>query len=168
MTVHSYPVNTLVSDYLRAALGAAIGLGVLVTTPLNTSIVVIFGGLFLIFSLFALRTLQRQLTKIAVTEETIADRGLGKRELAWSELSQFKLRFYGNKRREKDRSGFMQLKVKGAGATFSIESNLEGFEIIALRAAQAARANGVALDPSSVGNLRALGYDGEALDAPGG
>ena len=72
MTVYSYPLNSLVGDYLRAALGAAIGLGVLLTTPLTTTIVVIFGGLFALFAVFALRTLQRQMTRVAVSDAAIS------------------------------------------------------------------------------------------------
>ena len=68
--------------------------------------------------------------------------------------------------KESSRSGFMQLKIRGAGTAFSFESNLEGFDEITMRAARAARANGVALDPTSMSNLRALGYEGEVLTGP--
>ena len=163
MTIHRYPLQSLIGDYLRAAVGVAIGLGVLLSTPPSTWIVIVFGGLFAVFSLFALRTLQRQITKVAVTEAEISDQGLRRRQMAWSDISQYKLRFYGNKRKEAGKAGFMQLKIKGAGATFAFESNLEGFDHIALRAAQAARQNGVTLDPASIGNLKALGYEGEPL-----
>ena len=165
MTIHHYPVSSLTGDYLRAAVGAAIGLAVLLTVPPSTGTVIVFGGLFALFSLFALRTLQRQLTKVAVTDDGISDHGLGRRAMAWSELSQFKLRFYGTRRRQEKQTGFMQLKFKGAGTSFSFESNFEGFDHIARRAAKAARENGVALDPTSIGNLKALGV--EAEEPPG-
>ncbi len=166
MKIHRYPVHSLAGDYLRAAVGAGVGLGVLLSIPPSTGIVIVFGGLFGVFSLFALRTFQRQVTRVAVSEEEISDRGFSSRVMAWSELSQFKLRFYGSKRQQDNRIGFMQLKITGAGRSFSFESNLEGFDHIAWRAAKAARENGVPLDPASVGNLKALGFDTEGLLPP--
>ena len=161
MKIHRYPIQSLTGDYLRSAAGAAIGLGVLLTIPPSTGVVIVFGGLFGVFSLFALRTFQRQLTKVAVTDEEISDHGLGRRVMAWSDLTQFKLRFYGSRRQPDKGVGFMQLKFKGAGTSFSFESNLEDFDRIAWRAAKAARDNGVALDPASIGNLKALGFEVE-------
>ncbi len=166
MKIHRYPVHSLAGDYLRAAVGAGVGLGVLLSIPQSTGIVIVFGGLFGVFSLFALRTFQRQLTKVAVSDEEISDRGFSTRVMAWSELSQLSLRFYGSKRQQGNRIGFMQLKLTGAGRSFSFESNLEGFDQIAWRAAQAAQENGVPLDPASVGNLKSLGFETEGLLPP--
>ena len=74
-----------------------------------------------------------------------------------------KLRYYGRRRpRNRESSGgFMQLTLKGADTSVTLESSLEGFEYIAWRAAKAARENGVGLDPTSVGNLLELGIDAD-------
>ena len=55
----------------------------------------------------------------------------------------------------------MQLTLKGAGASMSLESSIDGFEYIAWRATKAARENGVSLDPASAGNLLELGIDAD-------
>jgi hypothetical protein len=122
---------------------------------------VVFGGLGAIFAVFGLRTLQRHLTKVAVTDTEICDRGLGTRVMAWKELERMKLRFYGTRRQQASNSGFMQLSFKGAGRSFTFESSLEGFDYLTWRAAKAARDNGVSLDPASAGNLLAMGLDAD-------
>jgi hypothetical protein len=74
-----------------------------------------------------------------------------------------KLSFYGTRRQRSREAGggFMQLSLKGAGTSLSLESSIEGFEYIAWRAVKAARENGVDLDPTSAGNLLVLGIDAD-------
>ncbi len=173
MNVFRYPLRSLVGDYLRAAVGLAVGLGVLASAPSSVTIIVIFGGLTALFLGFAYRTLRRHLLRVALTAEAIQGSGLGARELPWSKLDLVKLRYFGT-RRQRDReasggigggSGFMQLTLKGAGAALILESSIEGFEYIAWHAAKAARENGVGLDPASAGNLLELGIDADT-DGP--
>lgn len=166
MKIHRYPARSLAGDYLRAAIGVGIGLGVLLSVPTSTAIVIVFGGLLGVFGLFAIRTAQRQLLQVALTDEALSQRGLVTRVLDWRELTRFKLRFYGSRRQPDKGAGFMQLKLAGAGTSFSFESNLEGFEQIVQRAARAARDNGIALDTTSLRNLQALGFETDGLLAP--
>jgi hypothetical protein len=42
--VYRYPGRALAGDYVRAGAGLAVGLGVLLSTPLSPAIVVIFGS----------------------------------------------------------------------------------------------------------------------------
>jgi len=161
MKIYRYPLRALTGDYLRALAGLGLGLGVVATNPSSPALLAIFGGLGAVFALFAARTLQRHLTKVAVTETEICDRGFGTRVMAWAELGQMKLRFYGTKRQQAASGGFMQLTFKGAGRAFTFESSLEGFDYLTWRAAKAARDNGVSLDPSSAGNLLAMGLDAD-------
>jgi hypothetical protein len=163
MNIFRYPARSLVGDYLRAGVGLAVGLAVLVNAAGSIILLVIFGGLTALFGGFAYRTAQRHLLRVAVTAEAIHTSGLGTRELPWGKLELLKLSFYGNRRQRNRESGggFMQLTLKGAGASLSLESSIEGFEYITWRAAKAARENGVGLDPTSVGNLLELGIDAD-------
>jgi hypothetical protein len=53
----------------------------------------------------------------------------------------------------------MQLTIKGDGVSITMDSSLEGFDLVAWRAAKAARENAVSLDPASAGNLLGIGID---------
>ena len=105
---------------------------------------------------------------MALTAEAIHSSGLSSRELPWGKLDLVKLRYFGTRRQRTRETGggFMQLTLEGAGASFTLESSIEGFEYIAWRAAKAARENGVGLDPASAGNLLELGIDADADGPP--
>ena len=164
MKMFRYPGRSLIGDYIRSGVGLAVGVGVLAGMPSSVTIIIIFGALTTLFLAFGFRTVKRQMLRVAVTDEEIRAAGFGTQALPWGRLDQLKLRFYGT-RRQRNRessSGFMQLTLKGAGATMTLESSLDGFEYIAWRAAKAARENGVSLDSASAGNLLELGIDADA------
>jgi len=117
MNIFRYPARSLVGDYLRAGVGLAVGLAVVVNAAGSITLLVIFGGLTALFGGFAYRTAQRHLLRVAVTAEAIHTSGLGTRELPWGKLELLKLSFYGNRRQRNRESGggFMQLTLKGAG-----------------------------------------------------
>ena len=164
MTVHRYPSRALFGDYARSAAGLAVGLGVLVSVPLSPVILTIFGGITVLFLVFGLRTLQRHLVRVAVTEDGIAAAGLVTRALRWVALECLTLRYYGTRRQRKDGGGgFLQLKLRGGGVSLRLESSIDGFDEIIRQAAHAARRQGLALDPATAGNLLGLGID---VDAP--
>ena len=166
MKVFRYPGRALTGDYIRSAAGIVIGFGVLLSVPPTPAIILVFGGVAGLFSLFGFRTLQRQVTKVAVTEAEICSAGFGSRVMSWADLERIKLRYYGTKRQERGRGGFMQLTLKGGGASLACDSGIEGFRYIAWRAAKAARDNGVSVDPASAGNLLALGLDADGEAPP--
>ncbi|RDD63238.1 hypothetical protein [Ferruginivarius sediminum] len=159
MQVFRYPAGTLSGDYLRSAAGVGLGVGVLTTVPIGWAIGLIFGGLAGAFGLFGARTLERHITRVAVSDGEIARAALGTRVIPWDRLDNAKLRYYGTRRQQKNKDGFMQLTLRGAGTSMTFESNLEGFDYIVWRTARAARANGVSLDPASAGNMLTLEID---------
>ncbi len=163
MNEFRYPLRSLLGDYVRAAVGLGVGLGVLIFVPPSTVILAVFGGVSALFGVFALRTLKRHLTVIAVGDGGIHAAGLGTLVLPWDQLRAFKLRYYGSRRQRSrgEGEGFMQLTLRGTGASLTLESSVEGFEYIAWRAAKAARDNGVSLDPTSAGNLLDIGIDAD-------
>jgi hypothetical protein len=164
MNVFRYPGKSLIGDYIRSGVGLAVGLSVLASASSSITIVIIFGTLTALFLAFGFRTVKRQMLRVAVTDEEIRGAGLGRQALPWGRLEQLKLRYYGSRRQRVRESsgGFMQLTLKGAGATMTLESSIDGFEYIAWRAVKAARENGVSLDPASAGNLLELGIDADA------
>ena len=166
MKVFRYPGRAVAGDYIRAAAGIVIGFGVLLSVPPTPAIILVFGGVAGLFSLFGFRTLQRQMTKVAVTDAEICRAGFGSRVMSWSDLERLKLRYYGTKRQERAQGGFMELTLKGGGASLACDSGIDGFRYIAWRAAKAARDNGVSVDPASAGNLLALGIDADGEVPP--
>ena len=166
MRVYRYPARVLTGDYVRSAVGLIVGVGVLSTTPASTAIIVVFGGVVVLFGLFGMRTVQRHIMKVAVTDEEICGASFGTKVLSWGELERLKLRYYGTKRQGRGGGGFMQLTLKGRGSTLSFESSIEGFRYIAWRAAKAIRENGRSVDPTSAGNLLAIGLDADDDEKP--
>jgi hypothetical protein len=162
--VFRYPTKSLLGDYLRAGVGLAVGVGILLSVPPSPAIVVIFGGLTALFLVFGVRTVRRQVTHIAVDQQGLHTAGFGTRVVPWEALEQLKLRYYGTRRQRTrgEGQGFMQLTLRGGGTSVTVESSVDGFEYIAWRAAKAARENGVSLDPTSAGNLLDLGLDADA------
>lgn len=165
MKVLRYPPRSLAGDYIRAASGMLVGFGVLLSVPPSPVIVAVFGSVAGLCSFFGYRTLQRHMTRVAVTDDQLCNAAFATRVLSWDELERLKLRYYGTRRQTTGKSGFMQLTLKGAGASITYESSLEGFKYVTWRAAKAARENGVSVDPTSAGNLLAMGLDADA-DAP--
>ncbi len=165
MKVYRYPPRKLAGDYVRSATGLVVGLG-LILAGSSTPALVIGLGVAGLFTVFGYRTAQRHLTAVAVTEAEISDSGFRTRALSWDELERLKLRYYGTKRQERGQGGFMQMTLKGRGASLTYDSEMEGFDFIAWRAAKAARENGVSLDPASAGNLLAMGFDADRETPP--
>lgn len=167
MTELRYPTRVLLGDYLRAAAGLSVGLGVLVMVPPSPVILAIFGSLALLFGVFGLRTAHRHLLRVHISPDGIACQGLATKTIPWQQLDSVRLRYFGA-RRSKWRpvgKGFMQLTLKGAGTGMTFESSIEDFERLAARAAAALRAKGLALEPATASNLIELGIDPDA--APG-
>lgn len=152
-----YPLSKIGADYLRSAIGAILCLLPLAFgTPLK-------GGVWLLvllasmFVLFAVRTFARQITRVWVSDEGIAVSGFIKQILRWEMLSEVTLSYYSTFRGRGQ--GWMQLRLRGDGQTLRLESSLEGFDQVARYAVDAARRNGLALQPSTVKNFSAMGIE---------
>lgn len=162
---YRYPPGRLAGDYLRAGVGVAFGLAILLAADDVTWVMgLIFGGLALAFGLFGLRTLRQHMTRVAVNEEGIYTKTLAStRALPWNRLRGLRLRYFGTHRQRKSKSGgFLELTLNGDAVTMKFESSISGFRDIAWWSSRAARRNGVPLDPSTAGNLLAIGIDADA------
>ena len=166
MKIYRYPKSALAGDYVRSAIGLAVGIGVMLSVPPTPVIVAVFGGLTALFGYFGYRTVQRHIVKVALTDDEICNAGFSTRTLSWGELEKLKLRYYGGRKQRDGGSGFMQMTLAGPRTSFVYESSIQGFKQIAWRAAKAMRENGNSLDPASAGNLLAIGLDADGESPP--
>ena len=108
--------------------GIAVGVYILIAVGSSIVIALIFGGMAVLFLVFGIRTVQRHLAVVAISNEGIACRDFSTKTIYWRDLGYLKLRFYGMKRRSSgDGASFMQLTLKGDKVSITMDSSLEGF-----------------------------------------
>ncbi|MDP6689535.1 MAG: hypothetical protein QF384_08575 [Alphaproteobacteria bacterium] len=92
--------------------------------------------------------------------------GVLDRSLRWSEMRDFRLRYYSTRRDGK--GGWMQLVLRGDDKRGSIQmdSNLPGFNDIVAQVHAVAKERGLPVDPASATNLSHLGLDTDGLNMP--
>ncbi len=151
-----YSRQTLWADYVRAVAGALLCGLPLLLLQVNRWIGLLLGAACLLFLLFLLRTVLRQMTRYVLAPDTFAADGPAGSLVEWGRLDRMVLSYYSTKR---DRSaGWMQLVVQSAGArSVKVDSSLDGFYDIVERAAQAAEARKLALSRATRANLRSMG-----------
>lgn len=142
-------------DLIRGGFGLAITVLPIALVPMHWVLLVLFGGAGALFAVFTWRTWQRMQTVVEADDTGVSLRGPGGGSIRWSELETLKLAYFSTRRdRQK---GWMQLTLRGSGRTFRFESTLDRFEELADRAAEAAHARGLELEPATENNLTALG-----------
>ena len=156
-TIHRYPRDTVIADGLRALIGMVITLGPLAFFKIGAVMVYILAGLGALFLLFGFRTALRHLTHVEISGGGIRIVGPVGRAIRWRDLDVMSLRYYTTRRDKLD--GWMLLKIKGKGSVISLDSSMDGFDHIVLRALAAARDNGVVLEPGTLSNLPAMGIE---------
>jgi hypothetical protein len=148
----------LYADYLRAGFGLALTLGPLSLLDVADPIVALLFALCLLFAWFGVRTVSRHLSRIELSGDAIALRGLVSRHLAWGDLERMKLAYYAP-RRSRDQ-GWLQLTLRGAdGGSIRLDSTLAGFDQVLGHASRAARAKALPMDAATQANLAALGLE---------
>jgi hypothetical protein len=155
MSIHRYPLQNLLPDYLRGGAGLIIGGGGWLLAPGVVHIGVIFGGLTLLFLLFTMRTVARQYTRIEMTDDAITSGGTRRLTLRWSDLDRVKLRYYSTRRNRS--GGWMTLRLARGWTAISVDSNIAGFDAIAARAARTLVESHATADDVTLANLAALG-----------
>lgn len=157
MSVHTYSRDSLRADYLRAAAGLLLTALPLILVRAHWIVGLLLGAMALLFLLFLLRTAQRQFTVVHVGDKGIRATGPMGKAIAWADIADLRLRYFST-RRDKQK-GWMHLTLKGGGGKLKVESSLSGFEDVVDRAVDAARAKGLRLEPTTLNNLAALGFD---------
>ena len=158
MSTHRYPASSLAADHCRAGIGLLVTGGPLVFLGPISGLIYILAPLAVLFGIFAVRTLVRQLTTYEATETGFRVSGPVGFELAWSDISDMRLRYFST-RRDRGR-GWMQLRIRGTGRTVRLDSTLEGFSDIVARAAKEAARHDIALSDATLDNMQALGIAG--------
>jgi hypothetical protein len=162
--VFAYPPARLAVDYVRAALGLGGALLFWTLLPSAPQIHAVFGGLTLLFLLFTIRTVWRQLVRVEVSEDAISMAPPRRGPLAWRDIVRIDLRYYSTRRNRRD--GWVTLRLTGRGTRIVIDSDLDGFDWVARRSAEAARRNGIALSDTTRANFLALGMGAEESVRP--
>ncbi|HLZ65802.1 MAG TPA: hypothetical protein VKQ29_06195 [Aliidongia sp.] len=152
MSEHRYPTRSLVEDYARG--GAGLVFLAIALVPMHWVLHLVFGLMAVLLLSFGVRTYLRSRSRIVLDETGIAVIGPWRKRLAWTAIDGLKLRYFSTRRDRK--RGWMELRLSAAGTRLTIESQIDGFEEIVRRAAAAAAARGLAVDPSTEGNLAAL------------
>ncbi|MGI9487166.1 MAG: hypothetical protein ACR2RF_15065 [Geminicoccaceae bacterium] len=156
LSIHRYPVPSLLSDSLRAVFGITVTLGPLFFLNVALAPALVLGGLGLIFLTFALRLVQQSLSSIELSSEGISRHGPVARKLAWPDVTSLKLAHYGAPR--KPSGGWYQLMLRGSGGILRVDSTINDFEDIVASAVEAAKKGRLILDPATVENLKVLGH----------
>ena len=150
-----YPLRALGLDYAGAIAGLACSLGPLGFVELAGPVAGVLSAVAVLFLVYFGRTFCRQLTRIELDEAGIRARGPLGTAIRWENLRSLRLDYYSTRR---DREGgWMQLKLRDAGCTIRIDSELDGFAEVVGRAARAAAQRGLAFDSSTASNLQMLG-----------
>lgn len=157
LTVHRYPLRSLLSDGLRAVVGMAATFGPIVFSDMAPILALLFGFLGIIFFLFACQVALQALLSIHVSGEGIAFRGPIEKTLDWQELSTLRLAHYGARRRGGD--GWYRLTLRGGNIVLKLDSTIENFDTIMTSVLRAASTADATMDATTRDNLTALGHD---------
>ena len=160
MTELRYPFSALFWDYARGISGSVLCFVIAVTTEWHNQLVWLFVGLTILFAIYTMTTVTKNVARFRVSEEGIECGGFRKQSIRWGDLSELGLRYYPTSRSRK--KGWMTLTLKaeassGGPASLKIDSNLPGFTEIATRAAWAAKENKLMVDRVTADNLAAMG-----------
>lgn len=156
MELQEYRYRTAASmkDYFGAVIGLTVFGAPALFVQLSSVMFLLLGGLGLLFAVFALRTLIRQRSRFLIDETGIRVTGPIRKQVAWKDVEEVRLRFYSTWRDRK--SGWMQLGVKGKGAAIRIDQAIDGFGQIARITFAMAAKEGVTLDAATMQNAEAL------------
>ena len=155
-TTYRYSLASLAGDYGRASIAVPLlaGLPFFTDSPIAFAVVGIFA---VVFAIFGVSVLLKQLTTITLSEDGISTSGPRAVTVRWQDLQKIDLRYFSTRRdREK---GWMQLRLGGRDKTVSVDSTLDGFIDIARAAAEAAGVYAVPLSAVTEENFRAIGIE---------
>ncbi|SLN20036.1 hypothetical protein [Oceanibacterium hippocampi] len=156
-SVYRYGRKALLRDYRNAGFGLfATGAPLLLANP-SSVMVYVLGALAALFAGYGVRVIHRQVSEIVIDDSAIRVRGLLGGQLDWEELDDIRLRYYSTRR---DRShGWMELVLHGQGRRIRVESSIDDFDRLVVRATREALSRDVIPDASTMMNFKALDLD---------
>ena len=147
-----YRPARLAGDYLRGGFGLGGAALFWVLLPPAPQIHAVFGGLTLLFLLFTIRTVWRQIVRVEVSDDAITMVPPRRGPLAWRDIVRIELSYFSTRRNRKD--GWMTLRTDRAGGAVSRSipiSTASSGSRGARRAA--ARSNGIELSDTTRANF---------------
>ena len=153
----SYPRSIVVKEYCQTGIGIVFtGVPLLLFGP-SSVIVSLLGCFFCLFLAYGIRAYRHSQMKFIVDNSAIQALGPGKKVMLWEELEEIKLSYFSTRR--DGENGWMQLKLKGRGKRLRVESTITDFWDLVGICALKAKNRGLALDPSTIQNMHALGIE---------
>ena len=157
-----YTISILRSDYIKSSIGMTLPVTVLFSFSDLSGLSWISAIIFLLFFIIFIRTLIRNFTRITISDKCIRVRIFRERELSWKNLSGFQVYYYKAWRFGGD--NWMRVVLRDSNIKLAIESSLEGFEHVVLKAKLSAKENRLKLSPVTISNLTFIGFDVGELD----
>ena len=151
-----YRRGAVFRDGLTSIVGGLFCAGIATQVPVEWFPFGFLVALALLFLAFGGLTLLRARMRIIVSAQGVTWQS-GQRSLQWNDLSDFELAYYST-RRDRE-AGWMQLTltVRG-GQHLRIDSRLEAFDQLVRVGYRAASYFGATITPTTLHNLRALGF----------
>ncbi len=150
-----YPSAALRASYTLAVVGMLIGFGPLLVARPAPLFRWMLGAMGVLFLVYFLRTVIRQLTWIELNATGISVHGPLGAAIPWDALRAVRLNYYSTR---PDRSGgWMEFIVQGPRRAIRVESTLDGFLELVRECTLRAQARGLDIDERSRVNLHALG-----------
>ncbi len=155
-----YPLSVLVKDYLLGIVGLAVSVQILASSESGSGIFWFFVGLALFFLIVTANAANRHVTRITVGEDGIGSGPFQRRFIAWKDLKGLSLRFYAVRSVfGRNKGGWMTLKLRAAGGSITVDSDLPHFQSLVTKAALVAKENGILVDAYTAHNLLSLGIE---------
>ena len=163
---YGYPRREIGKDYLRALIGLAVCAAPFLWVRPATFVVALLAGMAVLFLVLLAQTAYRHAQRIVIDDDGITIHAVLRRHIPWTQLQQLQLSYFTTWKNVK---GFMELKLKGGGATMRIGSNLQGFKDVVRVASAAAGRNRLQFSAATIDNLRHLEHpDPRPLSDPSG
>ena len=114
MTDFKYPIGSLRGDYLRAAIGLFVTVGLLVAATKITIFQYLFAAGAILFLGFFLRTAQRHLTVFRITTGALYAKGPFGKTIQLSAVTDIRLRYFSTMKDRNGKGGWFELTLKSS------------------------------------------------------
>lgn len=153
---YRYPPGAIAADYARSLAGFSVSVGPLWLAHPSSGVVWVLSAIAALFLVYFLRTVARNTFQIELDETGVRARGLRGAEIRWEQLRSVRLRYYSTRSDRSGGGGWMQLDLRAASRSISVDSRLTGFAEIVRASVREATRRGCTLDEATLANLEAL------------
>ena len=157
VSVHRWQSSAITGVLVRGMVAVGLTLFFLALVPYRSVAFFTLVVLAVLFGFYLAGTVSRWRSVIEADDEGLRISGglFGRRTIKWAELKQFELRHFPLSR---DRTqGWMDLKLRSANATVSIDDRLERFDALLARAWSAAQRAEIGISGTTLANLASAG-----------